>query len=262
MGLPFGAWMLLGNAGTNAGANFLGTTDDEALELHANGHRVLRLEPGDPLLGLSSNNIGGHETNEATSGFGAICGGWVNSVGESGFIGGGFGNTAEGVDAVVVGGSVQQSLDQGSFIGGGSFNIADGRSSVVAGGEFNHAEGEYAAVSGGGPFNHAGGPNSAVGGGEFNHANGFRSTIAGGGSSIAAQVAEGSHSTIGGGDSIYAIGSHSTIGGGEQNTVRGDLGSIGGGSGNVIESFGGTIGGGRDNRTRESLPVCCQVRLI
>lgn len=38
-------WSLTGNAGTTSGTNFIGTTDDTALELHVNGHRALRLEP-------------------------------------------------------------------------------------------------------------------------------------------------------------------------------------------------------------------------
>src|SRR6185436_15048741 len=40
-----GFWRSAGNAGTSAGANFLGTTDNQALELQVNGARALRLEP-------------------------------------------------------------------------------------------------------------------------------------------------------------------------------------------------------------------------
>ena len=38
-------WQLGGNAGTTAGVNFLGTTDNQALELKVYGQRALRLEP-------------------------------------------------------------------------------------------------------------------------------------------------------------------------------------------------------------------------
>ena len=38
-------WRLAGNAGTPPGVNFLGTTDNQPLELKVNGARVLRLEP-------------------------------------------------------------------------------------------------------------------------------------------------------------------------------------------------------------------------
>ena len=39
------AWGLTGNSGTAAGASFLGTTDNQALELKVNAQRALRLEP-------------------------------------------------------------------------------------------------------------------------------------------------------------------------------------------------------------------------
>src|SRR5438309_11295114 len=42
---PAGAWSPFGNAGTTPGTNFLGTTDNVALELEVNGSRALRLEP-------------------------------------------------------------------------------------------------------------------------------------------------------------------------------------------------------------------------
>src|SRR5205823_6605383 len=38
-------WKIGGNAGTTPGTSFLGTTDNQALEVKANGLRVLRLEP-------------------------------------------------------------------------------------------------------------------------------------------------------------------------------------------------------------------------
>ncbi len=43
-----GLWKLGGNAGTTPGANFLGTTDNQALELKVNGQRALRIEPDRP----------------------------------------------------------------------------------------------------------------------------------------------------------------------------------------------------------------------
>ncbi len=40
-----GVWSLNGNSGTTPGTNFLGTTDNQALELKVNGQRALRIEP-------------------------------------------------------------------------------------------------------------------------------------------------------------------------------------------------------------------------
>jgi len=42
---PASSWLTSGNAGTTAGSNFLGTTDNQPLELHVNNTRALRLEP-------------------------------------------------------------------------------------------------------------------------------------------------------------------------------------------------------------------------
>ena len=38
-------WSLTGNSGTTPGTNFLGTTDNSALELKVNGQRALRIQP-------------------------------------------------------------------------------------------------------------------------------------------------------------------------------------------------------------------------
>src|SRR5439155_15374043 len=40
------AWKTTGNAGTTPGTHFLGTTDNQPLELKVNNLRALRLEPG------------------------------------------------------------------------------------------------------------------------------------------------------------------------------------------------------------------------
>ena len=66
------AWLLTGNAGTTPGTNFLGTADNQALELKVNRARALRLEPN----ATSPNLIGGYKDNSVTSGaWGATIGG-------------------------------------------------------------------------------------------------------------------------------------------------------------------------------------------
>ncbi len=65
-------WQLTGNSGTNPSTNFLGTTDNQALELRVNNARALRLEPN----ATSPNLIGGYSGNSVTSGaYGATIGG-------------------------------------------------------------------------------------------------------------------------------------------------------------------------------------------
>ena len=75
-------WSLTGNAGTSpANGDFLGTTDTNAMELHVNNARALRLEPGS---GGYPNVIGGFYLNAVGPAFGGA------------FIGGGYGNTVNG----------------------------------------------------------------------------------------------------------------------------------------------------------------------
>ena len=56
-----GFWQSGGNVGTTAGVNFVGTADNQALELKVNGTRAFRLEPnnfGSPsVIGGSPNNF-------------------------------------------------------------------------------------------------------------------------------------------------------------------------------------------------------------
>ena len=74
------------------GTNFLGTTDNQALELRVNGQRALRLEPN----ATSPNLIGGYSANWLASGVsGATIGGggtasYLNRVTDDyGTVGGG-----------------------------------------------------------------------------------------------------------------------------------------------------------------------------
>jgi len=132
-------WQLGGNAGSDPASNYLGTSDDVALELKVNGARALRLEPN----ATSPNVIGGHWGNWVGEGvIGATIGGggfgsdksyWNSVTGSSGTVGGGAGNTAGGYYATV---------------GGGRANTANGESATVAGGADNHANGECSFAGG------------------------------------------------------------------------------------------------------------------
>jgi hypothetical protein len=99
-------WLLGGNAGTTPGANFLGTTDNQALELKVNNTRVLRLEPN----ASGPNVIEGATNNTVTSAYGATIGGGNSNAIQSGAncsaIGGGFSNTNTGAYAAIPGGDL------------------------------------------------------------------------------------------------------------------------------------------------------------
>lgn len=280
------AWSLTGNAGTSpASGNFLGTTDNNPLELHVNGLRALRLEPDGS--GVDAPNvIGGSQFNSVSSGvFGAVIagGGAANYFGNPdpntvaeiyGFIGGGFGNAIQpGSAGSVINGGVQNmilSSSQESTIGGGNVNTieANAQNSTIGGGQINTigANATYATVGGGyqntlqtgavgstiggGYGNGSGGIYGAVGGGYENSASG-NYTVVGGGSHNQAQ---GDYSFVGGGVQNQATGSGSVIGGGgydgtiiSPNSARGNASTIGGGLENATFVDYATISGGERN---------------
>jgi Collagen triple helix repeat (20 copies) len=154
-GVPGSAngWSLTGNGGTTAGVNFLGTSDNQPLELKVNNIRALRLEPGGwaantDFYGL--NTIGGHSVNRVfNSAVGAtIAGGGAgtsffgdapNLVGaDFGVIGGGAFNTVAGAYGTIPGGYGNSANGYGSFAAGqlaaaqhdGSFVWGDGTQGV------------------------------------------------------------------------------------------------------------------------------------
>ncbi len=207
------AWSLTGNSGTTPGANFVGTTDNQALEFRVNNTRTLRLEPN----ATSPNIIGGYSGNSVAAGkYGATIGGG----GESGFpnratanygtVGGGRGNTASGQGATVGGGSNNIASDYSATIGGGGSNTASNNSATIGGGEDNTASG-YGATVGGGWNNTASGLGTVtISGGQQNTASGESATIGGGGSN----TASGQSATVGGGVLNTASGYAATVPGG------------------------------------------------
>ncbi len=193
-------WSLTGNSGTTAGTNFLGTTDNQALEFKVNGARALRIEPN----ATSPNLIGGYSGNTVTTGaVGATISGGGNSTGTNsvtdnyGTVGGGVGNRA--------GDNTGTTSDAGSAtVGGGANNIASGGGATIGGGYGNTASALDATVAGG----------------FFNTANSSRATIGGG----ANNTASNSYATVGGGGANTASGYAATVAGGLGNTADGDYG--------------------------------------
>lgn len=263
-------WTQGGNAGTTAGTDFIGTTDDVALEMHVNGARVLRLEPD----ATSPNVIGGHPSNSVTAGVsGAFIGGGGPSSHEVtdnyGTIGGGQNNQA--------GDKAGSTGDAGAAtVGGGAGNVASGVRSTIAGGFRNASSGTDSNVAGG-ASNTASGALSNVGGGGNNTASAQYGTIAGGGSSVAAEgnrvtddwgtVAGGFNNqagdaagtasdrkfaTVGGGQANIANGESATVAGGQGNTATGNVSAVGGGVNNVVSGGYSVVGGGWSNNITTS----------
>ncbi len=234
---PGNFWQTDGNAGTTAGVNFVGTTDNQPLEMHVNGGRVLRLEP-DTLGAGSPNVIGGSPSNVvATSSGATIAGGGkaglANSIGSGttfATIGGGQDNTNNSSNATVAGGTgnLIQTNAADAMIGGGSGNgINTGaHDSTIAGGINNGIQTNSSTAF--------------IGGGRSNtiQTNTFGSVIAG-----------GRYNTIQAGS--FSVLADSAIGGGFTNTIQANSSDavISGGSQNTIQTnaFGAVIAGDRNN---------------
>jgi hypothetical protein len=93
-------------------------------------------------------------------------------------VGGGYSNTAGGINSIVAGGALNQASGVTSTVTGGSGNIASGNYSTIGGGWASQASGVLSNVSGG-FSNYATGEGSTVSGGTYNLAQGVRSLAAG-----------------------------------------------------------------------------------
>ncbi len=197
-------WRIAGNSGTTPGPNFLGTTDNQPLELKVNGSRALRLEPtaSDGNRSGIVNMIGGSPANFVGPGvYGAVIagGGAANYFGTSsnavladfGFVGGGYQNVIlDNAISSIVGGGYQNTIGAFAYdstIGGGGVNTIqhDAFDSTIAGGHFNAILSLASGSSiGGGYFNtvQSSAYDSSIGGGAYNtiQANAQFATILGG----------------------------------------------------------------------------------
>jgi hypothetical protein len=263
-------WKVAGNSGTTAGSTFLGTTDNQALEIKVNNRRALRLEPST----TSPNIIGGYSGNSVTASFGATIGGGGQSGAGSnnrvtdnyGTVGGGGGNqagdgagtTSDRNYATVAGGLQNAASGPYAAIGGGWGNVASGQLNCP--GIFCVGNGTV----GGGINNTASGALATIGGGAVNQASGDYATIAGGGTSdpndsATGNRATGDYGTVGGGGNNSASARYTTIGGGNSNKVTDHNGTVSGGSSNQAGSTNldpadaqsATVGGGGGNQATD-----------
>ena len=267
-------WKLGGNSSTTPGADFVGTTDAQALELHVDSTRVLRLEPangiGNVIAGAPQNSVvdgayggvigGGGGTlgleNTVFDNYGTVCGGagnWVGNIYENmdgssyATVVGGRENSARAMFATVGGGDTNIAEGVGSFIGGGNTNNAEGSGSVIAGGSANHARGNSTTV-GGGSGNVSYGDSATVSGGQSNSASSNNAVVGGGSHNVAGVWGEdpqnNEDATVAGGNDNQALASASTVGGGVSNRATGFYATVSGGWHNQALADFATIGGG------------------
>ncbi len=275
-------WSEQGNVGTAAGTDFLGTTDDEPLEIHVydndatanrGSKRVMMFAPKPN----SPNIVGGFQNNAVSYGEGSFIGGggantnvavivpgndYQDIASDYGFIGGGRANriTEDAVHATIGGGLGNQIVsnlyptpivpgESGATIGGGGDNWAGGYYATIGGGFANEAYGHFSSV-GGGLENEAQGDKSTVAGGEENQADGDYSTVAGGSFNGATQ----DWATVMGGSENWAYTEYSVVGGGYRNwagdflSPSGLYATVVGGQDNWALGDYTFVGGGRENK--------------
>jgi len=233
-------WSLTGSSGTNPTSNYLGTSDNQALELRVNNQRVLRLEPtgGIPNLvgGYSGNNVPAGVEGATISGGGSASAFSTNYVRDSwGTVGGGAGNIAGN-------GSGTPTDAAFATVSGGNLNVAGGVASSVVGGWGNIANGKWATV-GGGTVNLASSDYSSVGGGKSNTASVIYATVAGG----TANIASGDSATVAGGNVNTASAALATVGGGNTNHATAQSATVSGGWVNTASGNAATVPGGANN---------------
>jgi hypothetical protein len=212
-----GFWKTTGNSGTTS-SNFLGTTENQALEIRVNGMRALRLQPDATGTNGGPSLIGGSPANFVAAG---ITAGTIAGGGSTNFLGLIAANTVAG--------------DYGTIGGGGFNSIRLGASEATIGGGFNNSVGTNST-------------GAAVAGGDSNWvlANVQDATVGGG---YRATVQPGSdYSTISGGYSNQTAAAYATVGGGGNNTASGISSTVAGGSGNLADNNDAAIAGGYLNR--------------
>jgi hypothetical protein len=253
-------WNTTGNSGTSpANGNFLGTTDNQPLEIKVNGVRALRLEP----TTNSPNLIGGYSGNVIGPGiYGATIGGGgttnqPNSIlagAPFATIAGGVGNTVTNYGGSVMGGVGNLVGDSYGTVGGGQFNKVFANSSVIGGGFLNTIQnGALDSAIFGGINNtiQSGAYYSTIGNGSGNtiQSGAYESTIIGGVNNLIQPNTFGA--TIGSGvnNTIQSNAYFATIIGGNLNTIQSNAFNsvIGGGNGNIDTGPFAMIPGGTNN---------------
>lgn len=211
-------WRIDGNSNTSPERNFIGTSDNQPLELRANNLRSLRIEP---TTNGSPNILGGSPDNYvAPDIYGAVVAGGGSRSGlvlsnatrssQSTISGGGRNSIADAAPFSTIGGGFDGEIEpasDGATIAGGLGNLIrnSSRAATISGGQNNTV---LASV-----------PHATIGGGVSNeiHAGAEQATIAGGR-----------------GNQINPGAVAATIGGGFQNTI-------------LTNGFYGTIPGGLEN---------------
>jgi hypothetical protein len=269
-------WHLGGNTGTTNG-NYLGTTDNQPLEIRVGGVRAGWISPSNgspnvvfgPAQNVISNTTAGasilggiNNTIGTNSSYSVISGGQQNSISNNAdhsVLGGGNGNTIQaGAYQSFIGGGINNNIQATAylgFIGGGYGNIITSTThwAVIGGGYQNNVQGNYDFLGGGDANAISGSADSyasLVGGIDNTIGTGTAGAFLGGGGNNSI-LNNDSYSVLVGGYDNIVNNSFGFIGGGYRNTISNvtDYAFIGGGQQNTIQSqaLDAFLGGGQQN---------------
>ncbi len=245
-------WQLGGN--NVAGGQFLGSTNNQPLELWAGDLRALRLEPGTGGSG-APNVIGGSPLNYVSVG---VEGATIGGGGATNYFGSSYTNSVTAAFGTVGGGANNTASGPMDTVGGGYANQIAGDSrneglSVIAGGYNNSilTNADYSAIGGGldnriyGDTNDFG--TGVIAGGDANtiNSNSWNSFIGGGLGNTIGSICD--YSLIGGGYNNTASSAVAVVGGGSENTASGSASVVSGGYNNTASNAWATVPGGAAN---------------
>ncbi|MGA2244906.1 MAG: tail fiber domain-containing protein [Verrucomicrobiota bacterium] len=241
-GLSAGSfWQLGGNNVT--GGEFIGSTNNQPIEIWAASQRAFRVEPDTTGSG-SPNVIGGSVGNFMNAG--GVIGGFIGGGGATNYNGASYPNHVAAYYGSVVGGygNTIVAFANAAFIGGGDNNSVAGNSAVISGGEYNRikASADHGVIDGG-IYNTNGGEFGVIGGGQNDTVTANNANVAGG----YANTASGQYSAVAGGSQNTASAVNSAVGGGGLNTAGGASATVGGGAANTAGGTSATVGGGTFN---------------
>ncbi len=245
--IPFlsGGWLLLGNAGTSASTNFIGTIDstDWVIRTH-NTERVRVFAGGN--VGLTNSTNSAEELRfYQPSGMGSYYSGFKAATMTGSVSYTWPPHDGNGVNYILcTDGAAHLSWRGFGQAGGGGLDTfwsrGTGRFSLIGHGYGNEASGDYSLTDG---LNNQASGTASVVWGEYNQGSGYGSIVSGG----QYDTASGSYATIGGGSNNSATANYSCVVAGSQNSACGPYAVVVGGSNNTACGNYAVVLGGTNN---------------
>jgi len=246
--VPFvgAGWLVLGNSGTNASTNFIGTLDSVDWVIRTNNAERLRAYANGNVALTNGNGKAEEFRFYQPSGMGSLFSGFKASSVTSASVTYTFPSAdGNGTDYILCTDGLGNLSWRGfGTTGGGGLDTfwsrGTGRFSLIGHGSSCTASGDFSITDG---FNNWASGTASVVWGENNIGSGYGSVISGG----ASDTASGNYSTIGAGSNNSSTGTYSSVVAGQQNSACGSYAVVVGGTNNTACGSYATILGGTNN---------------